>query len=124
MPGRHTLLCPRSLCPRRSGLTGEPRANGARSRAGLAVAIVERALVDETEDVGPFRVGSHHEMTARREGAPQLLILIAARVGALQMSFEGVALLLRDDERREAAAPAFDLGDPIALAGPGADERC
>src|ERR1700704_4622683 len=62
-------------------------------------------------------------MAARREGAPQLLILVAGRVGALQMSFERIALLLRYDERREAAAPAFDLGDPIPLAGPCADER-
>src|ERR1700720_2436484 len=106
-----------------SGLPGQPGTHGARRRPGLAVTIVQRVLVDETENVSPFLVRSHHELTVRRESAPQLLILIAGRVRAFQMRCKGAALLLRYDQRGKATAASFDLGNPIPLSGPGPDER-
>src|SRR5712691_8289713 len=104
-------------------LTDEPRTNRARRSARLAIAIVEGIPVDETEDVGPFVVRSHHQMTARRERAPKWLVLVAGRIRALQMSGERIALLLRDDERCQATAPSFNLGDPIPLPSPCTDKR-
>src|SRR5262249_39010009 len=65
---------------RKSALPGEPRTHGAWRRAGLAVTIIEGVLVDEAEDVSPFLVRSHHELTVRRESAPELLVLIAGGV--------------------------------------------
>src|SRR6478672_7303799 len=64
----------------KSALPGEPGAHGARRRSGLAITIIQGVLVDEAEDVSPFLVRSHHELTVRRESAPELLILIAGRV--------------------------------------------
>ncbi len=107
----------------RSPLAGEPGADRARRLAGLAVAVVERVAVDETEDIGALVVRAHDQAPARGEGAPQRLVLVAGRVRAFQVSGERVALLLRDDERREPAAAPFVLGDAVALAGPGPDQR-
>jgi hypothetical protein len=56
------------------------------------------------------------------KSAPQRLFLVAARIGALQPADEGIALLFGYNQRREAAAPPFNLGDSIPLAGPGADQ--
>jgi hypothetical protein len=106
-----------------SGLPGQPGTHGARRRPGLAVTIVQRVLVDETENVSPFLVRSHHELTVRRESAPQLLILIAGRIRAFQMPCKGAALLLRYNQRGKATAAAFDLGNPIPLSAPCPDER-
>src|ERR1700751_1279411 len=64
---------------KKSALPGEPGAHGARRRSGLAITIIQSVLVDEAEDVSPFLVRSHHELTVRRESAPELLILIAGR---------------------------------------------
>src|SRR5262249_6338474 len=105
-----------------SALPDEPRTYRARRRAGLAVTIVQGVRIDETERVSPLIVRSHHELTVRRESAPERLILIAGRVRAFQMPDKGVALLLRDDERGKSAAPTFRLGNPIALSGPCPDE--
>src|SRR6266508_4183847 len=71
-----------------SALPGKPRAHSARRTAGLGVTIVEGVLVDETENVRPFIVRAHHELTARRESAPERLILIAGRVCAFQTSYK------------------------------------
>ena len=65
---------------RKSALPGEPGTHGAWRRTGLAVTIIEGILVDEAEDVSAFLVRSHHELTVRRESAPELLVLIAGRV--------------------------------------------
>ena len=81
-----------------SALPGKPRAHSARRTAGLGVTIVEGVLVDETENVRPFIVRAHHELTARRESAPERLILIAGRVCAFQTPDKGVALLLGDEQ--------------------------
>src|SRR5262245_16670293 len=107
---------------RTSSLSGKSGAHRARRRAGLGVTIIERVLVDETENVSPFLVRSHHQLGARREGTPEGLILIAGRVRTLQVPDEGVALLLRYDQRGKSAAPSFDLGNAIPLSGPGSDQ--
>src|SRR5262245_1822331 len=104
-------------------LPGQSRTHRARRRAGLAVAIIQRVLIEQREDIRPFVVRSHHQAGAGGEGAPQRLLFVAGRIGALQARDEGVALLLGDDQRGEAAAPSLDLGDPVALPGPGAEER-
>src|SRR5215813_7037654 len=106
----------------RSRLTGQPCAHGSRRTAGLAVAIVEGILIDETEDVGSFVIGSHHQLAAGRERAPQRLFLVAGWIGALQATNEGIALLFGYDQRRKAAAPSFNLGNSVPLANPRADE--
>jgi len=106
----------------RSRLTGQPCAHGSRRTAGLAVAIVEGILIDETEDVGSFVIGSHHQLAAGRERAPQWLFLVAGWIGALQATDEGIALLFGYDQRRKAAAPSFNLGNSVPLANPRADE--
>src|SRR5262244_1668039 len=80
---------------RTSALPGKPGAHSARRRAGLGVTIVERVRVDETENVSPFLVRSHHQLGARRKRAPEGLILIAGRVRTFQVPDEGVPLLLR-----------------------------
>jgi hypothetical protein len=107
-----------------SALPGKPRAHSARRTAGLGVTIVEGVLVDETENVRPFIVRAHHELTARRESAPQRLILIAGRVCAFQTPDKGVALLLGYDERGKPTAPPFDLGNPVPSAGSSALSAC
>src|SRR4029453_6102081 len=106
-----------------SALPGKPRAHSARRTAGLGVTIVEGVLVDETENVRPFIVRAHHELTARRESAPERLILIAGRVCAFQTPDKGVALLLRYDKRGKSTAPPFGLGNPIPLSSPCPDQR-
>src|SRR5215472_10814477 len=68
------------LGKQKSALPGEPGTHGAWRRTGLAVAIIEGVLVDEAEDVSAFLVRSHHELTVRRESAPELLVLIAGGV--------------------------------------------
>src|SRR5262245_56005042 len=114
-PGKPGPASPRLPC--------QPCTHRARRGAGLAVAIVERVAVDQAEDVGAFLVRAHDQAAARREGAPERLLLVAGRVRALQAADEGIALLLGDDEGREAAAPALDLRDAVALPGPGPDQR-
>ena len=74
------IVTPVRLPPQKSPLPGEPGTHGAGRRTGLAVAIIEGVLVDEAEDVSAFLVRSHHELTVRRESAPELLVLIAGRV--------------------------------------------
>src|SRR5215470_58056 len=106
----------------RSRLTGQPCAHGSRRTAGLAVAIVEGILIDQTEDVGSFVIGSHHQLAAGRERAPQWLFLVAGWIGALQATYEGVALLFGYDQGRKPAAPSFNLGNSVPLANPRADE--
>src|SRR5262249_10276119 len=107
---------------RKSALPGKPGAYSARRRACLAVTIVQRVRVDETENVSPFLVRSHHQLGARRKRAPERLILIPRRVRTFQVPDEGVPLLLRYDQRSKSAAPPFDLGNAIPLSGPGPDQ--
>src|SRR5262249_15565131 len=99
-----------------------PCAHRTRRTAGLAVAIIESVLIDQTEDVGAFLIGSHHQLGAGRERAPERFLLVAGRIGTLEATDESVALLLGNDQRRQAAAPALDLCDSIALAGPCPDK--
>src|SRR5262249_33981051 len=106
----------------KSALPGKPGAHSARRRAGLGVTIVQRVRVDETENVSPFLVRSHHQLGARRKRAPERLILIPRRVRTFQVPDEGVPLLLRYDQRSKSAAPPFDLGNAIPLSGPGPDQ--
>jgi hypothetical protein len=49
-------------------------------------------------------------------------IFVAGRIRTLQATRKGVALLLGDDQRGEAAAPTFNLGDAVPLASPRADK--
>src|SRR5712691_8477847 len=61
----------------RSRPTGQPCAYGSRRTASLAVAIVEGILIDQTENVGSFVIGSHHQLSAGRERPPQRFFLVA-----------------------------------------------
>src|SRR5262245_31934754 len=106
----------------RSTLTGQSCAHGSRRPASLAVAIIQGVAIDQTEDVSPFVIRSHDQLGPGRESAPQRLLHVAGRIGALQATRKGVALLLGDDQRGEAAAPPFVLGDAVPLASPRADK--
>src|SRR5213078_2039569 len=81
----------RSCAGAKSALPGKPGAHRACRRAALAVTIIEGVLVDETENIKSFLVRSHHELTVRRESAPEWLILVARRVRAFQVPCESVA---------------------------------
>src|SRR5262245_52217184 len=63
----------------RSTLAGQPCAHGSRRPAGLAVAIIQRVPIDQTEDVGSFVIRSHDQLAAGCECAPQRLLHVAGR---------------------------------------------
>src|SRR5262245_57376029 len=92
---RHVRYCRRTArAAARSTLAGQPCADGSRRPAGLAVAIIQRVPIDQTEDVSPFVIRSHDQLAAGCESAPQRLFLVAGRIGTLQATRKGVALLL------------------------------
>jgi len=105
-----------------SRLTGQSCAHRSRRRASLAVAIIQRVLIDQAEDISSFIIRYHHQFAAGCESAPQRLILVAGWIGALEATNKGIALLLGYDQGRKAAAPSLNLGNSVPLASPRADK--
>jgi hypothetical protein len=62
---------------RASGPAGQSCAHRSRRRAGLAVAIIQGVLIDQTKNISSFFIRSHHQVAAGRESAPQRLFLVA-----------------------------------------------